>query len=86
MGAIGLLLIAIKIFYWGLILFCIMSFIRTPATEPINRFLDNIYKPILDPISKLLAPVQKNIGLDFSPILLIFLLNFITRNLSNSSF
>lgn len=50
-----------------------------------NKFfdiMDSIYQPILTPISNLLAPIQKNIGLDFSPILLIMLLNYITTSLS----
>ena len=79
----GIVILALQIFYWGLILYCIMSFIRTPATEPVNKVLDSIYKPILDPISKLLAPLQKNIGLDFSPIVLILLLRFISSSLAN---
>lgn len=44
--------------------------------------MDSIYRPILDPISNLLAPLQKNIGLDFAPIVLILLLNFISNSMA----
>jgi YggT family protein len=72
----------LNIFYWGLIIFCILSFIRMPQTMPIYDFLDKVYRPILDPIGKLLAPLQKNTpGLDFSPMVLIILLSFIMRSL-----
>ena len=78
---IEIILWAIRIFYYGLIGYCILSFVPIPQVEPVKRVFDGIYKPILDPISKLLYPIQKNLGLDFSPILLILLLNFISSSL-----
>lgn len=59
-----------------------MSFIRGNNQNKFFDFMDAIYRPILDPISKLLEPLQKNIGLDFSPIILILLLNFISNSLA----
>ncbi|MFN8578095.1 MAG: YggT family protein [Candidatus Sericytochromatia bacterium] len=79
---IGLILLAIKLFYYGLIIYCIMSFVRGRNSNKFFDIMDSIYQPILTPISNLLAPFQKNIGLDFSPIILILLLNFITNSLS----
>jgi YggT family protein len=67
-------------FNWGLLIYCILSFIRMPQTVKIYDFLGNIYRPILDPISKLLYPLQRNIGLDFSPIVLLLLVDFIKDN------
>lgn len=72
----------IKIFYYGLIVYCISSFVRGNSSNKFFEIMDSIYRPILDPISNLLAPLQKNIGLDFAPIVLILLLNFITDSLS----
>lgn len=59
-----------------------MSFIRGTQQNKFFEIMDSIYQPILTPISNLLAPLQKNIGLDFSPIVLILLLNYITSSLS----
>lgn len=59
-----------------------MSFVRGNQSNKFFDFMDAIYKPILNPISNLLAPLQKNIGLDFSPIVLILLLNFISNSLA----
>jgi YggT family protein len=79
---IGIILLLIKVFYYGLIIYCIMSFMRGNQSNKFFDIMDSIYQPILTPISNLLAPIQKNIGLDFSPILLIMLLNYITTSLS----
>jgi len=70
----------LEIFNWGLLIYCIFSFIRTPQTIKIYEFLGNIYRPLLEPISKLLYPLQRNIGLDFSPIILLILIDFIKDN------
>lgn len=59
-----------------------MSFVRGRNSNKFFDIMDSIYQPILTPISNLLAPLQKNIGLDFSPIILILILNFITTSLS----
>lgn len=59
-----------------------MSFIRNNKSNKFFDFMDAIYRPVLDPISKLLSPLQKNIGLDFAPIILILLLNFISDSLA----
>lgn len=70
----------IEIFTWGLIFYCILSFVRTPDALKAYDFLGKIYRPFLEPISNLLAPIQKNSpGLDFSPIVLILILNMVQR-------
>lgn len=80
---IGLVLLAIKIFYWGLIIYCVLSFVQIPSARDVYFALGKVYRPVLEPISKLLEPVQKSLGgLDFSPIVLIFILNIISNNLS----
>lgn len=74
------LYLLLEVFNWGLLIYCILSFIRAPQTIKIYEFLGNIYRPILDPISKLLYPLQRNLGLDFSPIVLLLLLDFVKDN------
>lgn len=79
---IELFIILIEIFSWGLIIFSILSFFPNQGARDLYYKLGKIYQPILDPISMILNPIQKNLGLDFSPIVLILILNMIQRNLS----
>jgi YggT family protein len=43
--------------------------------HPIRRLLDRLVDPMLDPIRRLVPPIQ---GIDFSPLILIALLEFIS--------
>ena len=46
------------------------------AFHPIRQFLDSIVQPFLTPIRKLLPPMG---GLDFSPLVLFFLVELVGR-------
>lgn len=45
----------------------------------IRRFLDNLVQPLLDPIRRLLPPVG---AIDFSPLILLILIQVIGRGLT----
>jgi uncharacterized protein YggT (Ycf19 family) len=75
--------ILIEIFTWGLILFSILSFFPNQGARDLYLKLEKVYRPILEPISMLLNPIQKNLGLDFSPLVLILILNMIQNNIQN---
>lgn len=75
--------ILIEIFTWGLILFSILSFFPNQGARDLYLKLEKVYRPILEPISMLLNPIQKNLGLDFSPLILILILNMIQNNIQN---
>ncbi|MFN4151102.1 MAG: YggT family protein [Candidatus Sericytochromatia bacterium] len=75
--------ILIEIFTWGLILFSILSFFPNQGARDLYLKLEKVYRPILEPISMLLNPIQKNLGLDFSPLVLILILNMIQNNIAN---
>ncbi len=80
---LSILVPIIEIFSWGLIFYCILSFVRTPNSIKLYTTLGKVYRPLLDPISNLLAPLQKGaMGLDFSPLVLLLLLDFVKRSLS----
>ena len=53
----------------------ILSFLMDPY-HPIRRGVDNLVRPLLDPIRRIIPPVG---GLDFSPLVLILLIQFIAR-------
>lgn len=74
--------ILIEIFTWGLILFSILSFFPNQGARDLYLKLEKVYRPILEPISMLLNPIQKDSGLDFSPLVLILILNMIQNNIS----
>jgi YggT family protein len=46
--------------------------------HPLRRFLDNIVQPLLTPIQRVLPPVG---GLDLSPLVLLIVLDLISRAL-----
>ena len=53
-----------------------------------NSFVRQVYSitgqfvdPVLQPIRNILNPVSRNIGIDFSPIVLLFLLHVLSRML-----
>ena len=48
------------------------------ALHPIRQFLDSVVQPFLTPIRKLLPPMG---GLDFSPLVLFFLVELVGRAL-----
>ncbi len=48
------------------------------AFHPIRQFLDSVVQPFLTPIRKLLPPMG---GLDFSPLVLFFLVELVGRAL-----
>ncbi|HHZ89991.1 TPA: YggT family protein [Candidatus Poribacteria bacterium] len=47
----------------------------------VYRTTSPLVDPVLDPIRRVISPMTKNIGFDISPIILIFLLQFISRML-----
>jgi len=53
----------------------ILSFFMDPY-HPVRRGVDNLVQPLLDPIRRIIPPVG---GLDFSPLVLILLIQFIAR-------
>ena len=55
----------------------LLSYILDPY-HPLRRFLDNLVQPLLTPIQRILPPVG---GLDLSPLVLLVLLDLISRAL-----
>lgn len=66
---ISLISTAATILYWIIIINFILQFF-VPPYHPIRETLDRFIRPMLDPIRRL---VPSTGGLDFSPMILIFL-------------
>ncbi len=50
-----------------------------PSVRRFYELLSKVTEPLLGPIREVLSPVSMRIGLDFSPIIAIFILQFISR-------
>lgn len=73
---------AIIIVTRGLMLLVLADVIVSYFLDPfhsVRRFLDNLVQPLLDPIRRLLPPAGP---MDFSPIILMILLEVIGRGLA----
>ena len=73
---------AIIIVTRGLMLLVLADVIVSYFLDPLHsvrRFLDNLVQPLLDPIRRLLPPAG---SMDFSPIILMILLEVIGRGLA----
>ena len=56
----------------------LVSWLQLPPSHPIIRFLDTMVEPVLKPIRQVLPATG---GLDFSPMVLIVLLQVLKRAL-----
>lgn len=74
----GIFQTAIQIFYYLLIARMIISFVPKLRFNPIGEVIYNVTEPVLAPFRGLIPPMG---GLDFSPMILFLILNFISRAL-----
>ena len=69
--------VAFDVFYWMMIARVLLSWIAPRANNKLAEFVIDVTDYVLNPIKKLIPTMVG--GVDFSPILAIFLLNFIKR-------
>ena len=62
-----------------IIIQAILTFVMSPY-HPVRHFLDSIVDPMLNPIRRILPPIA---GLDFSPVVLIIIIQIISSLLIN---
>ncbi len=63
---------AYNLFVLLMLLRCVISWVRPSHYHPVVRWIEDITEPVLAPIRRLLPP-WKTAGLDFSPMIAIFL-------------
>ena len=61
---------------WLIIIRAILSWVSPDPFNPIVQFLNTVTEPLLAPIRRLM-PAAWRFGLDFSPLIAIFLLVFL---------
>lgn len=68
-----LISLVVNVLTWLVILHVILSYFLAPY-HPLRQAIDRVVEPMLAPIRRYVAPVG---GLDFSPILLILLIQLL---------
>lgn len=81
---IGLLISVVQTAAWFLILAIIadvvVGYFMSPY-HPVRAFLDRVIQPLLRPIQRIIPPMM---GIDFSPLLLLLLVQLVETFLINS--
>lgn len=68
-----------QIYVWIVIASILLSYFMDPY-HPVRQGVDNLVRPLLDPIRKVVPPVGM---LDFSPLVLIILIQVVSRLLTS---
>ena len=71
---IGLFILMLDFFVWVVIASSLLSFFL-PPTHPVREALSRVVDPFLNPIRNLMPSAG---GLDFSPLILILAIEFVT--------
>jgi len=70
--------IVAQLYVWIVIVSILLSFFIDPY-HPVRQGVDNLVRPLLDPIRRVVPPVGM---LDFSPLVLIVLIQVVSRLLT----
>lgn len=75
--ALALLLIwLLRLLQWALIIHVLLSWVRLPPDNPIVAALNVVCEPLLAPIRQVIPPMA---GLDFTPLVVLFILDVLKR-------
>lgn len=81
MDVIGLLVLLLRIYFYAVIVWVILSWIPTSSGHPLGRLnvmLDRIVYPVILPLRRIIPPLRLGGGmLDLSPIVLLIGLNLL---------
>ena len=83
MGIKGLIISLIEIYSWVVIIRVLISWINPDPYNPIVQFLRSITDPALDGLRRYVPRFLWSTGLDFTPLLLIVLLQVLIMLLEN---
>jgi len=71
-----LIMLILDIYTWVIIAAAVISWVTPNPYNPVVRLLRRVTEPVLAPIRQLLPP-WKTFGLDFSPMIVILLLQWV---------
>ena len=69
-----------RVYEWVVIISVLLSWFIQDPYHPIRQGIDNLVRPLLDPIRRIMPPTGM---FDFSPIVLIILIRVVTIVLSS---
>lgn len=75
-----LVYLAVNIYSYGLVAYVVLSWVNHPQASQARTWLEKFYKPVLDPIKRILKPIKVgNTALDLSPIVLFFAIGLVGK-------
>ncbi len=83
-GLVGLLSLTVNIFFWGMIVMIIVSWVAPQSYHPALLLLRQLVEPVMAPFRRLIPPMG---GLDISPIFAFLVLNVVLiliRHIANA--
>lgn len=75
LGLAHLIRLAAMIYIWIVVIRCVLSFVQPNPFHPIVRFIYSVTDPLMDAMRRAFPFLMMG-GLDLSPIVLIFLVQF----------
>jgi len=73
---VRLIMLVLDIYTWVIIAAAVISWVTPNPYNPVVRLLRRLTEPVLAPIRQLLPP-WKTFGLDFSPMIVILLIQWV---------
>jgi YggT family protein len=83
MGVKGIIISLLSLYRWIIIIRVVISWINPDPYNPIVQFLRSITDPALDGLRRYVPRFLWSTGLDFTPLLLIVLLQLLIMLLEN---
>jgi len=65
-----------RVYEWVVIISVLLSWVIRDPYHPVRQGVDNLVRPLLDPIRRIMPPTGM---IDFSPIVLIILIQVVTN-------
>ena len=73
---VRLIMFVLDIYTWVIIAAAVISWVTPNPSSPVVRLLRRLTEPVLAPIRQLLPP-WKTFGLDFSPLIVILVIQWV---------
>ena len=80
---IGLIRTLVQLYMWIVLIRVLVSWINPDPYNPIIQFLRGITDPVIDALRRVLPRFFWSTGLDFTPLVLLILLNLVIFVLNN---
>lgn len=68
----------LDVYSWVIIAAAVISWVNPDPRNPIVMFLYRVTEPVLEPVRRLLPPWRTG-GLDFSPVIVLIAIQFVTQ-------